>query len=355
MPNRFWGIIGGDPYFDWKMVYSGKTSYYKPGDNGCFTDGILKKLLTSEQELNAAYPASTISPKEGSEIYVAPDCPYAINDIRNHYKIKRGIDSGVCNVISVLSLNTSWWMSASSAVACLEENTIFFFDYKLYTCPSYVIEYFGFTPKEIKIINDSIIFAKANKPIPEVITKLLKGELKKPYIFAHQLILNNPNPVTEDTLTVFETVAARRDSPKNEEDFLLQLQALNQCDWRKHLGSLCRVCSLLMDITSYSSVINTMRHKKSRIPKAAKAMWEELIHPEKWPVAFQDEEDYNLWLNWFSSYLKIPQKAAKTTLDTLNEKVSGGARSLFKELYNAKVLVVPRTYTDYTQSIQTSL
>lgn len=355
MPNRFWGIIGGDPYFDWKMVYSSRRSFRVNGDNSCFTDAILKKLLTSEAELSAVYPASTTSPKEGSEIYVAPDCPYATNDIRNHYKIKRGIDSGVCNVISVLSLSPSWWMSASSAVACLEEKTLFFFDCKLYTCPSYVTEYFGFMPKMIKIINDSITFHKASKQIPEVITKLLKGELKKPYVFAHQLILNNPNPVTEDTLTVFETVAIRRDSPKNEEAFLLQLQALNQCDWRKHLGSLCRVCRLLTDITSYSSVINNIRHKKSRIPKAAKAMWEELIHPKKWPMAFQDEEDYNLWLNWFSNYMKIPQKAAKTTLDTLNEKVYGEARGLFKELYSTRVLVAPRTYNDYTQSIQTSL
>ena len=355
MPNRFWGILGGDPYFDWKMVYSGRTSYCKLDDNGCFTDDTLKKLLTSEKELSAAYPALTTSPKEGSEIYVAPDCPYATNDIKNHYKIKRGIDSGACNVISILSLNTSWWMSASSAVACLEENTIFFFDCKLYTCPSYVTEYFGFTPKEIKIINDSIIFAKASKPIPEVITKLLKGELKKPYVFAHQLILDNPNPVTEDTLTVFETVATRRYNPKNEEDFLLQLQALNQCNWRKHLGSLCRACTLLMNITSYASVINNMRHKKSRIPKAAKAMWEELTRPKEWPIAFQDEEDYNLWLNWFSNYMKIPQKAAKTTLDTLNEKVCGEARGMFKELYSARVLVAPSTYNDYIQSIQTSL
>ena len=355
MPNRFWGIIGGDPYFDWKMVYSGK-SHHALGDNGCFTDITLKKLLTSEAELSAAYPVLSTSPKEGSEIYVAPDCPYATNDIRNHYKIKRGIDSGECNVISVLSFKTSYWMSIYSTVACLEEKTLFFFDYTpCYNCPSYVIEYFGYTPKKVKIINGRIAFAKTSKPMPEVITKLLKGELKKPYVFAHQLILNNPNPVTEDTFTVFETVARRLDSPKNEEAFLLQLQALNQCDWRKHLGSLCRVCRLLMDITSYSSVINNMRHKKSRIPKAAKAMWKELIHPKKWPVTFQDEEDYNLWLNWFSSYLKIPQKASKTTLDTLNEKVSGGARGLFKELYSARVLVAPRTYTDYIQSIQTSL
>ncbi|MBQ3949786.1 MAG: hypothetical protein II661_04850, partial [Bacteroidales bacterium] len=45
-------------------------------------------------------PKNQIAPPKGSSVYLFPGCPYAVNDIRANYTIKRKIDTADYNVVS---------------------------------------------------------------------------------------------------------------------------------------------------------------------------------------------------------------------------------------------------------------
>lgn len=92
--------LAGEEYKDYTLYTlheCGSASNYK-----YFVDTNIYKKLQDE-----LYADKSIKIPEGSDIYLFPNCPMAVDDVRKHYKLHRGIDSADYNVY-VRPNNLAW-------------------------------------------------------------------------------------------------------------------------------------------------------------------------------------------------------------------------------------------------------
>lgn len=200
-------------------------------------------------------------PNRDDEIYVGPNCKYASADIRRNYKVKREPDAGVCNVLSPIK---SWdrHFSNSKMLIVMGIQSVFCTDE-----------------------NDPVAFARTFVPdidklsytlvepagwfrvcrLPEVYKKFLNKELKKPVISEDRLKITSDNKLTVDILRMtYEASKAWYHEKDAEKNMQIQLNVLNQTDWRDYKGTISLLNELMYN---KKGIAYMMMGTKSRYPK----------------------------------------------------------------------------------------
>lgn len=287
----------------------------------------------------------TFRPKRNDEIYVAPRCKYALDDVRKYYTIKRAADSGVCNVFSektfqrkaytdVISINKALiFPNAKMIFVAYTSSTIEFEALRLgVTLPT------GENPISVSSYEYYYLYK-----LDDCLIKLINGELKKPCIPASSLDINSENELTLDVLQLVYNVGRANYYDKDaEKNMVIQLRALNQYNWREYKGTV----SLLLNhiLPKGNQVCVYMRTRKSIYPKEVRELLETVNEP------FKNNKDLLLAQRFVDNLLQLGCRKYASMTDLLS-KLSGAhiPPYIFSKLFTDTVRMVPRTFEDEKQ------
>lgn len=277
----------------------------------------------------------TAAPAEGCSLYVAPNCAIPIDDLRNRYTIKRNTDAGDYNVLSPNKISFTYTYKTTFAVipsrkiivACSDNlDSSSMLKYINQNLPS--IDCSGMY---IETIYTCIYYIK---DCSYALRKLLSGTCEKPWVLHTQLKLSSVNTLDLDTLQLLYSIGIKY-TKTSISDFIRQLVAINQYNWREYKGTM----SLLLTILSSYMTFTVITRKKSCLPKAAAIIVNECNSP-----AFVSSEDIRLAQSFISQILNMSDLRF-VAFDALHNKLvkNGIPIRYFTALYKSIVKIEPIT------------
>lgn len=280
-------------------------------------------------------------PQKGSSVHVVPDCPYALNDIRNNYTVKRSIDTADFNVFSDYTKKCSTWLPSYSICIIPKLKTVVLLNARQTVSILSVSEILGkcVSQEDTIFLSKSLsIFSQVN----EGYFKLLKGELEKPCVYYKNLDVNSSLELTEDALQLVYTsgkVQSRQDDAVN--NFILQLNMLNQHNWREYPGTV----NLLLNniLPGCCGVRNYVHRKLSQFPKQIKPFFSSYGKD----LTFKNEKDYEMSKRLIYSIL-CSENIHFTTCDTLLNKLKEAHIDLdiYNKFFKTTVKIDEREYAE---------
>lgn len=262
----FYGKIGNKYLDGWNLKIHVCTTD-DLSDYIFYSDSMIDEFENPTKHINKSFV-----PKPGDEIYLGPNCPYAVADVRKNYKLKRRIDEGVCNVISPRKDAKYVWQRycteyyIDEAWRTLYLNTVTNYPLSVaFELPVWVndkvkkvVPYYALTIYGIKSTG-------ADRAI-------LEGT-KKPTILISQLPLKKENSLTMDTLSlVIRTGNEVGFYSSAKDNFFIQLQALNQTNWMEYQGTLSVLFHGILDRMCDGRRVCSLITCKSKLPKAVQEM-----------------------------------------------------------------------------------
>lgn len=272
---------------------------------------IHKKLLNP----GSGFYVQTLVPQK-SAITMATSYKYAAQDLRNNYSLKRSLDAGDYNVFSIEDIKSyiSNYFSNVYVYAPMKLIVAILYNYNhTQNYPEMAVrqmaqEYFGryehAVPDSFFITENYIdrIELRQLADSSGAWGKLLDGSLKKPCVLDSMLQLNTSNKLSVDVLKMIYTVGNKEWSKEAEKNFLIQLNVLNQYDWRCKKGTV----ACLLTVLNYTqgrynrSIFSEIMTHPSRYPKQIK----ELIECAR-NGSFEDDKDRELCTEFLCDLLKI--------------------------------------------------
>lgn len=328
--------LDGQKYYNYTGLFLGPI--YGRGDIKCTTLVVNRAVEKKLETLNGFLDTVPRPPKQTS-IHLVSGSVVAVEDVRKNYVLKRDIDAGDYNVFSpltkrpqkkyfptVIALFPSYNIVVASkdtitaAQALAEAKTL---------NPNIVaadLDYRQFKNDSLKGFNVSPAYAG-----------LLAGMLKKPSISYTQLDLNAPNELTIDVLTlVYKTGKLWEYDNENKKNFLIQVNVLNQHNWREYPGT---VSMLFGSMLKYVGIAHNVA---CHIGSYSKTVKEIVSYTDK---PFISAKDFNLAREFVNSLLNFGD-CRYATIEQLTTKLQsiGLTWNYFYKLYNNMVRITPNTF-----------
>lgn len=285
----------------------------------------------------------SIHPKKGETIYVAPDCPYASNDIRNNYTIKRNIDSATYNVFSPLSQNGRRIYAYGYGVAANKKKIVLFDRTKIFThldC-SAIIQDPNIKKDDYEIypyVNNRFTIFRIVK-YNDAFVQLLSKSLTKPCIYYENLDISTKQELTLDNLLlVYNTGKVHSRNKDAVDNFVLQLNALNQFNWREYPGTVGMVLGNIL--VRERGVRNHVSNKISTFPKQV----QNIIKCSR-GNPFSTEKDFNMAKQFIYNILKS-ENIVFSSMSDLEQHLEGACISLdlYNKFFNTTVKITEKKY-----------
>lgn len=290
---------------------------------------------------NASFATiKSIPAKASSSIYVTPRCPIALDTIRKNYTIKREPDAGDYNVFAKKSAHYFDWRYIGSSVLLMNQKIIFGSgDEK----SSNQLLYEANQKGVVFVTEDDIRYVRFTKSLflyedpKSVYSRLLKGELSKPCITVEDLDLANGSPLTIDVLQLCYECSKRTVPTKDDiQNFVLQLCALEQYNWRKFTGS----TSILMQLCINQPVGKYVYNHKSQYPKIVKNFMRRTND-----ITFTSKEDFELSRKFLDMILNIGEIRYSAVMDLLEKLHNSGIPFyVFRNVFSEIVRITPKKY-----------
>lgn len=176
---------------------------------------------------------SSVKVPDGASLYVMPNCPIPLDDIRRNYNLKRKPDSGDYNVITRVPEAICHF----KAYIHVPSKTVYVFTTFKYLYSNdestrvSTLAARGVNVDECVIVKDQFFMGK----LDDCLRMFLDGELTKPSVWVRSLNIKAENSLTLDSLMLAYRLGKQCAYNKdNLEKYKLQLQALNQTDWREY-------------------------------------------------------------------------------------------------------------------------
>lgn len=299
---------------------------------------------------NAAYNYNELldykplSPLEfGTNVYVAPDCDLAIDDIRSSYTVKRNLESADAVIASKLSTQkTKWWsliVFPEIRIAVITSiysriNIDFIFEN---------LKKVGYNLNQNTLRTRQVDLRGAYYSDPQgVIEGRLNNTIQKPIYLTDNLSLKRSNTITPDVLFVtYNALSKGFYDDNSKENMILSLQALNQYNYKDYPGTI----NMLFDIASNKNTIYKYyrNHGHSSLPKTVRNLIE---YGKTCCAEFKSEEDYNLGKALIDSILNINGNQVFSTMISIRTQCekSGIPINLFERFYNNIVRITPKRF-----------
>lgn len=310
---------------------------------------IVDKLFLGRLKNISYLTDATIKPPRQSEIYITPKLPYPIEDIRNNYKIKRVPDSGAYNVIGPIQVSYENHVCGCAVAVFPSLKAIFVkskygdIDKKsVYRKALMYLPNADYAEMIYKEFHSWKIHVVINNQ--DVYKKLLDGTLVKPCVPYTNLDIAGRNQLTNDVLTLVRKTGEVPWTEKDaERNFIMQLNVLNQHNWREYPGTIAMLFLELM-YGNRSSIYMEVRNHISRYSKVVKEL---LFHRD---VKFASEKDQEFARQYINELLNIGE-CRYTTVKTLKDKLReiNLSISTFDQLYNNIVRLTPKKYEEKSE------
>lgn len=340
--------IDNTKYYDYDLLCSDDINVPDNGEYLIVDDMTISKLKDIRQLVD-----TTIKPPKGSSVWLSPDYPFAAADIRRNYKMKRTVDTADYNVFSDFEdkrLRIYRKYADYSKVIVIPSN-------KLIVIGSYniteitlvqVAENFLGTIVQngtyvYKIFHKNRSWDTESAYVIEntIYGKLLLNTLTKPCVYIKNLDLSTENELNLDMLKLYYSVCSKdyfsTDAKKNA---IIQLNVLNQHNWRDYKGTVAAVNSLFCHTSVFSRLL---RYKNSQ-PKPIAEILQYHIGSFKGNL-FESEKDLKLAQEFFKDYLHIGDIKFSALTD-LNERLHENNISpvVFTSIFNTIVRITPKEF-----------
>lgn len=320
-------------------------SFYSVGKDLPSSDGFVYSAST----MNIYYNADEIKkrclkiPKPGDKLWIAPDCIISRDDVRKEYKIKRKIEDADFRVISEKKSQTDIGYydqfivsRASKAIVALYNRQP---EYRIDT-PSKVYRNYCVSIDSVDDIVSCGQYLYYTKDNEGICSDLITGK-GTPIVHHSQVPLTKTLPVTLDTLTILENVCLQSDSAENRHNLIMQLQALNQCNWKEHEFTL----RMLFNKIPWCTALSQFIRRKSAWPAGIRQMCEELFCSY---ISYKTvrKDDFELYKAWVKRRLGVTSDTAILSLEKYEKllsekKVSQGD---INRLFNCTIRITPKVF-----------
>ncbi len=342
LPNAYLEIDNVE-YFDY-TIYTRNRVYFHiphPGKSQIINKTVAARLNTLDGLVD-----SLAFPKKGSSIFVAPGCPYNLQNIRKNYTIKRNKDTADYIVLSPFD-KTQSGESWSEVVIVPSQKAICLFDGD-HSIP-HIVDPAGFARQFVNnFSDDEVIHIIPERRIflygidlPDVYLDALQGKCTKPCVHINNLDLSNGLDVTPDLLTLIYKAGSVFFNEKDaEKNLLVQLNVLNTHNWREYTGTISILFNSILG-KNRACILQEMRSHKTQY---SKDICQILKLNDN---TFCGEKDFYLAQEFMNSILHIDD-CKFATLEDVNTKliVAGINESDFSAVFSPVVRITPRKFAD---------
>ena len=337
--------IDGIEYYDYKLVTHDeyepwRSSRYEDPKYVALSDKV-QAILTNPIEYGLA---QDIKIPKGTDIHIIPSNknPYAIDDLRKYYNLKKNLDGGDYNVAVFLTgSDYSFWRNYQCFAVFPNEKVIYAVDTVVNE-----IKLMHYAVTDVKEINagSQMLYYKHGicfnwyKLNPQYLD-ILKGNLKKPLVGIENLDINSTQELTMDVLTILiHSGNAWYHDKDARENFVLNLNLVNQYNWREYPGTM----SLVFD--EFMGRGSTKRNVENNLSKYNKVV-KDLMNSNRYPVEFASEKDFNLGMALIERRLGVGQ-CRFTDYDQLQNHLRECDISMttFTRMYSNVMKIQPKKY-----------
>ena len=324
----------GIDYFDYDFYNDGESD-----PNGFFMNREL-----AEEFFNVITPGFV--PQKGMKAYVIPGCKRAIADIRKDYVIKRNYQDADFIIKSTTSNNYNYsyrfnqFLIVPSRKAFIawdkytwRHNFANFNDFVKHVIPDY--DTVKNTDPNIISFNissheSSFFYFSFNKFKTELDIAL--GKITIPVVNLDDLPVYSSNNLDIETLQMVHKIGMEPVSENAKENFIIQLQALNQTNWREYPATMHLLYSILKKARFGYTGVETAGYKvfekPSALPKSVKEMFEKM-----WKEGgANSEEDLNLGRQFLQTIVQFDTNKFYTVQELAT--LFKNARVDFQNFYN---------------------
>ena len=346
--NHAYFEIKGKPYYDYSLLGYGMSI---PGDEYMIIDGHLFNKLSEIKTF-----LSPIKPAKGSSLWMAPGYPFAIADIRRNYEIKRTPDTADYNVFSnvteqLLSGHSCTYYKQVIVIPSEKLLVIGLHNEKESDLVRKAEEFLG------KIIGvGDYIYEECNPNISwdsmsctllphTYLAPFLLGTYKKPCVYVKNLDLTTGNELNLDLLKLFYAAAKTpRYEPDAKKNCLIQMNVLNQHNWRDYPGTISAINSCL-DRNYVSVYKDTIKRRLSQQSKPIREIIETTGKP------FANEMDLKMAQEFFKDLLHITDVKFTTLMDLDTHLYTNCIdRSLFFSMFDNIIRITPKEYKEENEA-----
>lgn len=345
IPNVYFKYNGVE-YFDYTL-YSEQN--FDIGDYSA--SFVLHRSVKDALKEQTKYLDLNTFPAKGSVLYPVPPCPLCIEDVRRNYTLKKKADSADYNVFPPLNKSIAYRESFSvSGIAIFPSrkaivtarakgawNAVPTENDLRRVASSFLInlDFSDMILLDHRDCNMSFYLYDVKKF--GAYKDLLDRKLTKPCVPYKNLDLSTGNELTVDIL---QAIVIAGKQPKYatdaEKNLLVQLNVLNQFDWRQYKGT---IGILVHEIWRNSCIAKEMKNQKSRYPKVIKEIFSV---PWKNPT---DEKDFALAQQLVGTAMNIGDCRFANAADLIKKmNVTGICLSTFDHLFQNITKITPRQY-----------
>lgn len=302
MIRLFFKHSDGTEYYNYKVEFLGYQYRREVSSDSFLFNSFARNDLVSDK-----YFDKTFVPNQGDEINVIPSCPISHDDIRKSYKIKRGYDTGVCNVFPTApKLNYALtdyiilYPNCHLAVICSKNTT-----YNTIMSELNLSADAAMNPINL---GTHTLFCRV---LPEAYIELLCGRLKKPAISYKNLKIKGENQLTADAIYLVYRLGREKATQDNIKTFELQLKALSQTNWRDYPNVIKR---LILIIKNNHAVGNYVLTHKACMSKQSRQFLD-------FKSSGETEDEFNLGKDMMKLIMNL-DGTIFTTFEDMCEKLN---------------------------------
>lgn len=327
--------------------YFGYDVYYTDGERPV-ADIISEDVYEPLRDLT--YCDKTIHPAKGSSIYVSPgNCPVASDDIRRNYSMKKILDMGDYNIF--YPVNRTWYKDNIMGFAVIESYKIIVISKRYRDSIKSYNSLYNFLAVRPDIHEDDIEIIKLSDPVclyniqdmTGAHKAALMGQLTKPCVPLENLDLSTGNDITLELLEQVRVSGIVDDSRNAEENFRIQLNILNEHDWREYPGTTALVLAMTQSLSSYVQTTGDSIYE--RISSQSKPIKNLYNETKAWAGNYKSQKDFDMAKTYLDTKLNIGEYRYCTS-SSLSAKLLeyNIPSSIFYSLYNEVVRIAPKKY-----------
>lgn len=344
---RIYHTRNGVQYYDWELCNL-STNITLNEDYIYLTYGVDIQLGNMLNEIKK----NQFVPKPGSEINIVPRCSESIDNIRKCYTIKRGIDTGVCNVFSTIwpSVRRSTGSIELAICPSLKKICIYHYDYNDQGHISFtkILEniYASNNIPECDFLSE-VIFERVRlypHTKNEAWESLLKGTLKKPAIHISNINLNTGDELTADVLSLVHlTGSVQANEPDAEKNFVLQLNVLNNYNWREYPHTMYLLFGQIL-LRIPGGIERRMHYHPSYFKQAYNKIVKQFIREFKNPASEITQKDFDMAQGMLKKILNVDNTIFVSPSSLVTKlKDKGIDMNIFEKYFSSIVKITPKT------------
>jgi len=335
--------VDGVGYYDYKMITLESHSIYR--ERNYLKPGYLILDDATQNNLLSLLPKKNENklPK-GNNIHIIPSSSnkYAVDDLRKYYNLKKNLDGGDYNIYCEFDpyryytskVYLSFAIAPSEKLIIASDQTNVnnvLLAWAKNTNPSLKESDLLFFP------NRRIVFSwhKLNSQYDDI----LKGNVKKPLLHISCLDINSTEELTANALKILIHSGKRYYGEKDAvENFVLNLNMINQHNWREYLGTMHFIFQEVMRYGSTKAYVGNHLSGYSKVVK-------DIFRSSRAYSKFQSEKDFNMCKSFLEEILQVGDSRF-TDFRTLQRKLADNDISFdaFFSIYDNIIKIQPKKY-----------